>query len=154
MSIGNLFGEPGAMAYNPHHDLWQAAKTGKEFEGEDAFLVQAMRDHPEYHDIWDRPVELGQPPVVINGVNPFLHVVMHSAIEAQAAQNDPPHVRAIIEFRTAHRIARHDIIHAIGAVFTESLWQVLRAGKPFDNAVYQRKLNQLLPRAQRLPKGA
>jgi hypothetical protein len=142
----------GAMRELSHeriYTLWQAAKANATLTGEDAQLVQAMREHPEYYDTWEHLTEFEREPVVINGVNPLLHVMLHAVIENQAADNNPPEVRALIEFRTAHRVARHQTIHAIANAFTESLWRTLRDGKLFDNDTYRRKLRKLLPRAQR-----
>ena len=40
------------------YNLWQLAKVGHApTEGEDALLVQVMREHPEYYDTWAHAIE-------------------------------------------------------------------------------------------------
>jgi hypothetical protein len=143
------YGALRELSHERHYTLWQVAKQGAAFEGEDARLVQAMREHPEYYDTWEHLTEFGREKVEINGVNPLLHVMMHTVVENQAAQNDPPEVHTIIEFRTAHHIARHETIHAIANVLTDLIWKSLSKGKLFDNDIYRRKLVKMLPRSQR-----
>lgn len=136
------------------YNLWQLAKAGQEPEaGEDARLVQVMREHPEYYDVWAHAIEFGQEQIPADSVNPFMHAIMHTVVENQAAQNDPPEVRAVLEFKTLRGISRHDAVHEIANAFVELLWSVLHDRKPFDNDVYRRKLVKMLPRSKRnLPK--
>lgn len=143
------YGGMRELSHERNYALWQSAKQGDPLEGEDARLAQVMRDHPEYYDTWDHLNEFGREQVVLNGVNPLLHVMMHTVIENQALLNDPPEVRAIIEFRMSNRIPRHEIIHAIVGVFTELVWSALSKGKAFDNETYRRNLKKMLPRSQR-----
>ena len=143
------YGALRELSHERHYALWQAAKQGATFEGEDARIVQAMRDHPEYYDTWEHLTEFGQAQVELNGVNPLLHVMMHTAVETQAADNNPPEVRAVIEFRTAHRVARHETIHVIANLLTQLMWRTLHDAEPFDNEKYRRKLIKMLPRSER-----
>ncbi len=131
------------------YTLWQLAKAGEELEGDDARLAQAMREHPEYYDTWAHANELLGEAIPADSVNPFLHVIMHTIIEHQAAQNDPPEVRAALEFKTARNVPRHQAVHEIAYIFSQFLWGVLHDHKKFDNTAYRRKLAKLLPRAQR-----
>jgi hypothetical protein len=130
--------------------LWQQAKLGADLEGDDARLVQAMRDHPEYYDTWEHANEFLQEQVTVNGANPFLHVTMHTVVENQAAQNTPPEVCAALEYKILHKTPRHQAVHEIANAFTELLWVVLHDHKPFDDDAYRRKLAKLLPRSQRI----
>ena len=80
------YGAMRELSHERNYGLWQAAKQGATFEGEDARLVEAMRDHPEYYDTWEHLTEFGREQVVINGVNPLLHVMMHSRRKSSRAE--------------------------------------------------------------------
>ena len=149
MSEPDIYGELRQISHEHIYQIWQIAKLGGLLEGEDVQRAQAMRDHPEFYDVWDRANEFGEEQMTVNGVNPFLHALMHVIIENQSAQDDPPEVRAVLEYKTSHRTPRHEAVHEIASAFTEFLWQVLHDHKPFDNDAYRRKLSQMLPRSRR-----
>lgn len=133
------------LSHERFYTLWQRAKAGEPLEDEDVRTIQAMRDHPEYYDTWEHANEFLQEQVTVNGVNPFLHVMMHTVVENQAAQDEPPEVHVLLEYKTA----RHQVVHEIANAFTELLWVVLHDHKSFDNDAYRRKLAKMLPRAKR-----
>ncbi len=147
--IPDSYGQMRELSHEHVYQLWQSAKLGAPLEGEEARLAQALRDHPEYYEVWDHANEFLQEQVTIKGVNPFLHVVMHTVVENQAAEGSPPEVRAVLEFKTSHRVPRHEAIHEIANAFTQCLWPVLHDRIPFDNDVYRRALEKLLPRSRR-----
>src|SRR3990172_9446970 len=60
------------------HELWLRAKGGESLEGEEAVLARMMQEHLEYIDVWERLGELGGGELVVNGVNPIMHISMHS----------------------------------------------------------------------------
>ncbi len=136
------------------YDLWQAAKSGQEpRDGEDAQLVQIMREHPEYYDTWAHAIEFGQELIPADSVDPFVHAMIHATVENQIAQNDPPEARAVVEYKTSRNIPRHAVIHEIGNEVAKMIGSVLRDNKPPDNNAYRRNLAKMLPRSKRnLPK--
>jgi hypothetical protein len=135
-----------------YSDIWQTAKLGGQLEGEDAQLAQVMRDHPEYYDIWESTTELPMEQTTLDEGDPFAHVVVHTVIESQLAQNDPPEVRLVLKYKTSHHVPRHQAIHEIAYVFVQHLWKTLHDKTPFDNDAYRQDLNQLLPRSRRTHK--
>jgi hypothetical protein len=155
MTIPNEPADPYAplreLSHERFHLLWQGAKQGAEFQDDDKLLVQAMREHPEYYDVWEHSNEFLQETVTVDGVNPFLHVTMHSIVESQAAQNRPPEVRALLAHRAAQKKQRHDTVHEIATVFATLLWSLLHDHKQFDGEAYRRNLGKLLPRRRGMP---
>jgi hypothetical protein len=137
------------LTHNLGYLLWQQAKLGQTFEGEKALHVKAMRDHPEYYDVWEHANEFLQESVEIDGVNPFLHVTMHTIVENQIAQGQPPEPGAVVEYKTSHNTPRHQCIHEIGVAFTRFLHPVLLDNEPFDEDAYRRELIKMLPRSKR-----
>ena len=148
MSGPDSYGALREQSHERVYQLWQAAKVSAESEGDDARLVQALRDHPEYYEVWEHANEFLQEQAAIDGVNPFLHVVMHAAIENEAIQDDPPEVRAVLESKTSNDMQRHQAVHVIANVFAQCLYQALHTRERFDNDAYRRKLDKLLPRSR------
>jgi Domain of unknown function (DUF1841) len=148
-TASDAYGEMRELSHERVYQLWQNAKRGDRLEGDDARLVQALRDHPEYYEVWEHLNDFSQEQVTINGMNPLLHAALHSVVENQAAQDNPPEVRAVLQFKTSHNISRHQAVHEIANVFSQFQWRVLHEREPFDNDAYRRKLDHLLPRSRR-----
>lgn len=146
------YGDLRELSHERTYQLWQAAKLGDYFEGDYGQLVQAMCDHPEYREAWDHVNEFGQEQMTIDGTNPLMHVAMHTAIENQAAQDNPPEVRAVLAFKTSHQVPRHEAVHEVANEFALLLWQALHDRRRFDNEAYRRRLDKLLPRSRRTRK--
>ncbi len=125
------------------HDLWLRAKEGEPLEGEDAVLVKAMQEHNEYVDIWERLDQLGGDELVVNGVNPILHINMHSIIENQLEQNTPPEVQKALAGLLKRGASRHEAIHAIAYEFNMELFPVLKHSRPFNDLAYKRRLAKI-----------
>ena len=89
MSGPDSYGALREQSHERVYQLWQAAKVSAESEGDDARLVQALRDHPETTRCGNTRTSL-QEQAAIDGVNPFLHVVMYAAMENQAIQTTRP----------------------------------------------------------------
>jgi Domain of unknown function (DUF1841) len=148
-TASDAYREMRELSHERVYQFWQNAKRGDRLEGDDARLVQALRDHPEYYEVWEHANEFLQEQVTIHGVNPLSHAAMHVVVENQAAQDEPPEVRAVLQFKTSHHISRHQAVHEIANVFSQFLWRVLNEREPFDHDEYRRKLKHLLPRSRR-----
>ena len=125
------------------HNLWLRAKAGESLEGEEAVLARMMQEHTEYNDVWERLDEIGADELVVDGVNPILHVSMHSIIENQLEQNAPPEVRKALDGLLKRNAARHEAIHAIAYEFNMELFPVLKHARAFNNNAYKRKLEKI-----------
>jgi hypothetical protein len=123
--------------------IWEMAQMGKIFDGEDAVLIKALREHPEYYEIWDRVDEPSDEELIQDGVNPILHVTIHQTIENQLAAKDPPVVHETLERLMRSGLSRHEAIHAIGSVLSVEIWEILSQERPFDEERYERGLQQL-----------
>ena len=123
--------------------VWQKAESGAKFRGEDARLVKAMQEHPEYADIWDHLSELSNEEIEIDGVNPIIHIMGHQTVENQLAQDDPKEVRQTIRQLMRQGYTRHQAIHAVGGVVMDEIWNILKEKRPFDEERYLRGLREL-----------
>lgn len=125
------------------HLIWKMAQMGVVLNDEDAVLVEALQEHPEYYRVWDRADELSDEELIQDGVNPILHVTIHQTIENQLAAKDPPVVHETLERLMRSGLSRHEAIHAIGSVLCVEIWEILKEERPFDEERYERGLRQL-----------
>jgi len=125
------------------HDLWIRAKEGEPLESEEAILARMMKEHVEYVDVWERLDELGGEELVVNGVNPIMHISMHGVIENQLERDTPPEVRKALDGLLKRGVSRHEAIHAIAYELNMELFPVLKHSRPFNNAAYKRRLKKL-----------
>ena len=124
--------------------LWESAQRGEPLEGEAARIVQAMREHPEYAELWPRLDELSDAELEQGGVNPMMHIMIHTTLESQLAENEPPVTGEVLEALMAQGLTRHEALHQIGGVLAEEIFDILKEGRPFDAAGYDRKLRKLI----------
>lgn len=75
----------------------------------------------------------------------LLHAMFHAVVETQLAMDDPPEVRETLERVRREGLDRHDAIHAVGSVLTETMWETAEGNTRFDdpNEDYVRELNRL-----------
>ena len=124
--------------------VWESAQLNLPLSDEDARLVEVMREHPEYSDLWGRLDELPDEEIERGGVNPILHVIIHSTIENQIAGGDPKEVRRVVETLMRQGLSRHEAIHRVGSVLSEEIYHILKDDRPFDEPGYIRKLRRLV----------
>jgi hypothetical protein len=125
------------------HDLWLRAKESESLEGEEAIMAHTMQEHVEYKDVWERLDEFGGEELVVNGVNPIMHISMHGVIENQLEQNAPPQVREALDGLLKRGVSRHEAIHAIAYELNMEIFPVLKHSRPFNNLAYKRRLEKI-----------
>lgn len=106
-------------------------------------MARTMQEHIEYQDVWEHLDESGGNEIVVDGVNPILHVSMHGVIENQLKQNTPPEVRKALDSLIKCGASRHEAIHAIAYEFNMELFPVLKHARPFDDKAYKRRLEKI-----------
>ena len=77
-------------------------------------------------------------------INPFMHITIHQIVETQIRTEKPPEVERVFQGLKDKGQDRHDAIHAIGAIFVEYLFDVLKNGNEFDQEKYVADIKQLL----------
>jgi hypothetical protein len=132
--------------------IWAQAQAGIPLEGEDANLARALQEHPEYHDVWEQAAtNPTEEEVVRDGVNPFLHIAIHTVVENQIAARDPPQVAETLETLMQAGYDRHDATHAIASALAEEIYEIMRYERPFSARKYLRALRKLVRPARRHP---
>jgi hypothetical protein len=123
--------------------VWEASQLDMPVTDEDARLVRVMRDHPEYSDLWGRLDELADEEIEREGVNPVLHITIHSIIENQIAEGNPEEVRQVVVALMRQGLTRHEAIHRVGKVVSDEIFRILQENRPFDERSYIRRLQRL-----------
>ena len=112
-------------------------------DDDDRALVEVMRMHPEYYDLWGRLDELSQEEIERDGTNPILHVTIHHIVENQIADGKPAEVAEALQRLMKQGKTRHQALHEIGGVLAEEMFEILKANRPYNERRYVAKLRRL-----------
>ena len=119
-------------------DLWEKYRAETPLTPLENVALAVILEHPEYQEMLsnrERYLERDWKPEG-GETNPFLHMMMHLAIEEQASIDQPPGIRAAIEALARRHGSAHDARHDVMECLAEMIWQAQRNGAPFDNAAY------------------
>ncbi len=120
--------------------IWESAQLGMPLEDEEARTAQVMQEHPEYAGLWARLDTVSDAELEKDGVNPILHVMIHSTLENQLADNDPPATGEVLAALMARGLSRHEALHEMGGVLAGEIFDIMKSNRPFDQPGYERKL--------------
>jgi hypothetical protein len=130
-------------------DTWAKHRAGAALEGLETTALAVTLLHPEYHhllDDRDRNLERDFGPDQ-GGLNPFLHLSLHLAIEEQLAIDQPPGIAAAHRRLVAQLGDEHEAKHAVLECLGETIWNAQRSGTAPDGEAYLRCIEEgLRPR--------
>ncbi|MBI3545596.1 MAG: DUF1841 family protein [Gammaproteobacteria bacterium] len=124
---------------------WQAHRHNQPLQGIEKIIVQIVLRHPEYHALLEKPEvnrERDHFPEV-GGINPFLHLGMHIAIEEQLALDQPPGIRECYQKLLRRLMDEHKVQHQIMECLGEMLWQSDRSVDTPPDSIYVNCLRRL-----------
>jgi hypothetical protein len=143
------------MMFNPTRDqsreflfdLWAKHAAGATLTPLESIALSIVLEHPEYHAVLgDRERFLEREWQPEGGeTNPFLHLMMHVAIEEQVSIDQPPGIRDAVQALAVKRGSMHDARHDVMECLAEIIWQAQRNGTGFDNAAYLECLRKNRP---------
>jgi hypothetical protein len=110
---------------------------------EDRILLQIMRIHPDYYDLWNRLAEVSDEELERDGTNPIYHVLIHHTVENQVAAGKPSETAETLDRLMRQGKTRHEALHLIMAVAAEEIFEVLTKNRPYDERRYVKKLRRL-----------
>jgi len=127
-------------------DAWQKAQAGLPLDALQVRIARVIALHPEYHHFFgDMESFLERDFDVDEGMNPYLHMSLHLALEEQIAIRQPPEVANCLEFLMQHKGKdRHQALHAILEVLAETVYYAQRRGGEPDVAAYTAGLKGLM----------
>ena len=119
-------------------DLWDKHLAGTPLTPFESMALAVVLEHPEYHAVLrDRERYLDRDWKPEGGeTNPFLHLMMHVAIEEQLTIDHPPGIRAAVDTLAAKHGSMHDARHDVMDCLAEMIWQAQRNATGLDNALY------------------
>jgi len=127
-------------------DAWHKAQADLPLNALEVRIARVIELHPEYHyffndleDFLDRDFE------VDDGMNPYLHLSLHLALEEQIAVRQPPEVASCVEFLMQRKgMDRHDALHALLEVLAETVFFAQRRGGEPDVQAYSTAVHALM----------
>jgi hypothetical protein len=117
-------------------EAWSKHLSGLAASPLERIAIASMIEHPEYHALLaDVEGALAREFTVEAGrENPFLHLSMHLSLEEQAAIDQPPGVRALLDTLAQRRGDRHAAAHEAMECLGEVIWRAQRGTLPADMA--------------------
>lgn len=134
------------MFFNPSRDearsflfeTWRKRRAGELLMPLEDLAAQLIEKHPEYFPMFEDPDRfLNREYLPEQGEsNPFLHLMMHLAIEEQISIDQPKGVRAHFVRLTHQFESEHDAQHRMMECLSEMIWQAQRNRTAPDASVY------------------
>ena len=128
------------------YELWRRTKE-KNFEDlgdEEQRIARIMVEHEnEFHNQFefaDLTYNRDYDPETES--NPFLHITIHSVIEAQLEQKEPIEALQFYNALRKKKYSRHDAIHIVGQVLICLIFDVMKYTKPFNLELYRKLLKK------------
>lgn len=107
---------------------------------DDRRLLAAMEEHREFHPLWNRLDRHVNKDIVVHGLDPILHVVVHAMVTGQIEAEDPPEVPETWETLKRYGFSPHRALHVIGHVILAELHDMKKSNRPFDERRYRSRL--------------
>ena len=128
------------MSRQEMYELWQRAKE-RDIEGlgeEEQRIARIMVEHED--DFKDITFDHEYDPETES--NPFLHITIHSVIEAQLEQKEPIEALQFYNALRKQKYSRHDATHMVGQVLICLIFDVMKYNKPFNSELYRKLLKK------------
>jgi hypothetical protein len=126
-------------------DAWHKAQSGLPLNALEVRIARMIEMHPEYHPMFDDMESfLDRDFHVDDGMNPYLHLSLHLALEEQVATHQPPEAGKALEHLISVRgMDRHQAVHQLLEILAETVHQAQHAGREPDVLVYATRLLEL-----------
>ncbi len=126
--------------------LWGRAKEGNfdDLTDEEERFARIMLDHRDafYNQFEYADLAYDQESDPNTEFDPFLHVGIHAAVEAQLELRDPVEVFQFYNAMRNKKYTHHDAVHFIGQILIYLIFDVIEDEQPFDLETYRKLLNQ------------
>jgi len=129
-------------------DAWHKAQADLPLNALEVRIARVIQMHPEFHHFFDDMEDfLDRNFEVDDGMNPYLHLSLHLALEEQAATKHPPEMAQALNHMVAiKKMDRHDALHKLLDVLAETVYYAQRAGREPDVEAYARRMRELAER--------
>ncbi len=134
------------MLFNPSRDQarqflfdsWRKRNAGELLTPLEDLATQLIARHPEYHAVLENPDRHQERDYLPEHgeTNPFLHLMMHLAVEEQLSIDQPPGIRAHFARLTRQYQSEHDAQHRMMECLAEMLWKAQHNRTQPDAGLY------------------
>ncbi len=127
-------------------DAWRKAQAGLPLNALEVRIARVIAMHPEYHSMFDdMEAFLDRDFAVDDGMNPYLHLSLHLALEEQLAIRQPPEAGVCLEQLMRQKgMSRHDALHVLLEVLAETVYFAQRRGGSPDTTAYTDGIRRLM----------
>jgi len=128
-------------------DTWSKMQGNLPLNALENRIAECIAMHPEYHSLFrDQERFLTHTPSVDDGgMNPYLHLSLHLALEEQIATLQPGESATALEMLMRLRgLSRHDALHILLEILAEEIYHAQRQGREPDVATYLIKLRGII----------
>lgn len=131
--------------FNPSRDqvrqffteTWRKRCGGEVLTQLEHIAADLIELHPEYHALLEDADAVSREFAPDDGgINPFLHLSLHLAIEEQLSIDQPPGLRTAFARCQLRRGNRHDALHDVLECLGETVFNAQRKQAPLDAAAY------------------
>ncbi len=142
---------PSREALRRHREVWWSAWEKMQRDAPltalEVRIARVIAMHPEYHHLFDDKERfLDRDFAVEDGLNPYLHMSLHLALEEQIATRQPPEAADALFALMQRGLDRHAALHVLLEILGEVVHFAQRAGREPDVALYRARLKELLRR--------
>ena len=134
------------MSREEMHELWGRAKE-RNYDGlnhEEKRIAKIMVEHEdEFHnqlEFADLTYDHEYDPDT--EYDPFLHIVIHSTVEAQLEQKEPIETLQFYNALRKKKYSHHDTIHFVGQILICLIFDVMKHKRPFNLKLYRTLLKK------------
>jgi len=127
-------------------DVWQKLRDDLPLNALEVRIARVIHLHPEYQPLFnDMETFLDRDFQVDDGMNPYLHLSLHLALEEQIAIRQPLEVATCLEFLMQRQgMDRHDALHALLDVLAATVYFAQRRGGEPDVTSYVEQVKELI----------
>ena len=119
-------------------ETWQKHRARALLSSMESIALDIILAHPEYQQglsSGDLAIQ-SEFTVEQDGMNPFLHMSLHLAVEEQLSIDQPHGLRLAFERILAKSRDRHAALHAVLECLGETVWRAQREGAALDADAY------------------
>jgi len=127
-------------------DAWQKSQANLPLNALEVRIARVIEMHPGYHFLFnDMEVFLDRDFAVDEGLNPYIHLSLHLALEEQISIHHPPELAQCLEHLMQQRgLDRHDALHVLLDILAETVYYASRQGGEPDLDAYLKRVRALM----------
>ncbi|CAB1061378.1 hypothetical protein D1BOALGB6SA_6151 [Olavius sp. associated proteobacterium Delta 1] len=128
------------------YELWGRAKEGdfEDLTDEEERIARIMLDHQDefYNQFEFADLTYDHEYDPDTEYDPFLHITIHSIVEAQLEQKEPVETFQFYNAIRKKKYSHHDAIHFVGQILICLIFDVMKYKRPFNLELYRKLLKK------------